>query len=396
MRKRVAEMQQLARRTEDFTTGGYTEAFTGDVISHSYALSKEGFREEVPKRITDGDFGFCRTQKRTLPPRKGSINGDQYGALALAALKTIGTHAKDGAYNKTTLNAFYAKEQELKQLLKADPKNNGAKHYLDIMAKVKHAEVTQTTIPPQDVSIKVDVSKLNTNPQTKYISLTDHVKKYMAANGGDYNLISEWCVAQKEDSWRPKAVERKVLQLASRGLNWQPPPETPGVWYGDKGQRWDEFDKARGFYEKHPQQLRRDLQSVAQYKAAVQLLLENAEFEGNDPKTRTTILFRTEAKDVVGNVKPGETCKNGIGPAESFSVFRTVCVFSADRGTIARVPWSRINASYFMERTPGLRDDLFAGDHENEFNVDAVGLGRVYVGTVTMNEQVKSFTHFLR
>ena len=395
MRKRVSEMQQLARRTEDFTAGGYTEDFTGDVISHSYALSKEGFREEVPKRITDGDFGFCRTQNRT-PPSKGSINGDQYGALALAALKTIGTHAKDGAYNQTTLKDFYEKEQELKQLLKADPKNKGAKHYLDIMAKVKHAEATQTTIPPQDVSIKVDVSNLNTEPPTKHISLTDHIKQYMNAAGGDYNLISEWCKNQARDSWKQKAVERKVLQLASRGLNWQPPPDAPGVWYGDVGQRRDKFDKAREYYEKHPQQLRRDLQSVAQYKAAVQLLLENAEFEGNDPKTRSTILFRTEKKDVVGNVKIGELCKHNIGPAESFSVFRTVRIFGADRGTIARVPWSRINASYFLERTPGDCDDLFAGDHENEFNVDAVGLERVYTGVVKANERVKSFTHFLR
>lgn len=60
------------------------------------------------------------------------------------------------------------------------------------------------------------------------------------------------------------------------------------------------------------------MESAAQYKAAVQLLLENAQFEGNDKKLRAATLFRTEKEDVIKGTKIGELCKNTMGAAESF------------------------------------------------------------------------------
>lgn len=390
MRKRVAEMRQLAERAEDFTTrGGYTEPFTERILRHSFNLSKEGFREEVPKTIKDGSYGFCRT---TTKGSSAGANAD-YGELALAAVKTVGTHLNDGKYNQATLNAFYAKEQGLKDILKADPNNAGAKHYLDVMSKVKNAVATNTALPMIDTSVKVAQPKAST-PTSPYSSLTDHIAHYMKANGGDYGFISNWCVSQASDSWKHDAVKRKVVQMEARGINWKPPPPTPGVWYGDAW-RNAKLQTVLKHYEKNPSELAKDVESVAQYKAAVQLLLENADFANNDKTTRSTILFRTEQRNVLGKLKKGDIAKNDIAPSESFSVFRTVIIGGADKGTIAKVPWSRVNAIYFMERTPGDNDDLFMGDRENEANVDAVGLHRIYAGTVKYGEDVSKYFNLL-
>lgn len=178
--------------------------------------------------------------------------------------------------------------------------------------------------------------------------------------------------------------------MEARGINWKPPPPTPGVWYGDASRK-AKLKSVADHYAKNPNALAKDVESIAQYKAAVQLLLENADFENNDKKTRSTILFRTEQKGVVEGVKRGEPCKNTIGAAESFSVFRTVEIGGSNQGTIARIPWSRINATYFMERTPKMADQLFYGERENEFNVDAIGIDRIYVGEVEYGEKVSKF-----
>ena len=398
--KRVAEMRQLAARTDDFDRGGYDDAFTARVVEHSFNLSKEGFREEVPQTVTYGNYGFCRS-KPTTAGLVGGQPGEQFGSLALAAAKTVGTHAKDHAYNTKTLDAFYAKEPELQAILKADPKNKGAKHYLDVMAQIKSAVANHTTLPHIDTSIRV--RQTSAPAKTKYTSLTDHIAQYMAAHGADYGFISKWCDSQSRDSWKGKPSEngpkatcrRKVVQLAARGLNWDPPPPAPGVWYGtgDK-QRESAYKGAADFYKQDPAQLDKDVETVAQYKAAVQLLLENADFNGNDKSARATKLFRTESASVVSGMTIGSGKDFAVGPAESFSVFKAVSV-NGSHGTIVNVPWSRINAAYFMERTPGRNDKLFLGEDENEFNVDAIGLRKVFVGQVNYHDLVNQFHHLL-
>ncbi len=398
--KRVAEMRQLAARTDDFDRGGYDDAFTARVIEHSFNLSKEGFREEVPQTVTYGNYGFCRS-KPTTAGLVGGQPGEQFGSLALAAAKTVGTHAKDHAYNTKTLDAFYAKEPELQAILKADPKNKGAKHYLDVMAQIKAAVANHATLPHIDTSIRV--RQTSAPAKTKYTSLTDHIAQYMAAHGADYGFISKWCDSQSRDSWKGKPSEngpkatcrRKVVQLAARGLNWDPPPPAPGVWYGtgDK-QRESAYKGAADFYKQDPAQLDKDVETVAQYKAAVQLLLENADFNGNDKSARATKLFRTESASVVSGMTIGSGKDFAVGPAESFSVFKAVSV-NGSHGTIVNVPWSRINAAYFMERTPGRNDKLFLGEDENEFNVDAIGLRKVFVGQVNYHDLVNQFHHLL-
>lgn len=395
--KRVAEMRQLSARAEDFTNGGYTDAFSTRVLFHSLELSKEGFREEVPKTIKHKEWGFCRSPQSTAG-LVGGQPGEQYGQLALAAIKTVATHAKDHNYTQSTLNAFYAKETELKDILKKDPNNAGAKHYLDVMAQVKAAVKNHTILPKTDTSIKVHQPKQAQKPASKYTSLTDHTAQYMAAHGGDYQFISDWCSAQGGHSWTGgiATCKRKVIQLTARGLNWNPPPPSPGVWYGE-GKYDTEYGDAVAFYknQKNAKQRAKDLETVAQYKAAVQLLLENADFEGNDHATRTVKLFRTEAKGVVGkSPKVGQAYDYKMGPTESYSWNETVKAFGS-YGTIAEVPWSRINATYFMERTPGKADALFLGDGESEFNVDAIGIRRVYAGAVSGNIPVKDFYNLL-
>ena len=403
--KRVAEMRQLAARAEDYVNGGYKDSFTFRVLRHSLELSKEGYREEVPKTITEKDQGFCRSPDTTAN-LVGGQPGEQFGNLALAAIKTVATHATDHAYNQTTLSDFYAKEAELQDVLKKDPNNAGAKHYLDVMAQVKDAVKNHTVLPKTDTSIKVYQPKQSKRPASPYTSLTDHIVQYMAAHGGDYQFISDWCESQAGDSWSGNGgmptCRRKVVQLAARGLSWDPANPTPGVWYGDTPSddfRLRLFKRAADFYKdkNNAKQLGKDLETVAQYKAAVQLLIENANFSGNDHATRTVKLFRTEGDGVVNPAtKPGTKLNHAIGPTESFSVFKTVVVAGSDNGTIAAIPYSRINATYFMERIPGKpKKWLFLGDDENEFNVDAIGIERVATGKVWRGQSCAKFHKLL-
>lgn len=55
------------------------------------------------------------------------------------------------------------------------------------------------------------------------------------------------------------------------------------------------------------------------------------------------------------------------------------------------MPWSRVNATYFMERTPGKDDRLFLGEGESEFNVDGIGLRRVFCERLRVNKPCKDF-----
>ena len=445
--RRVAEMRQLAARTDDFDRGGYDDAFTARVIEHSFNLSKEGFREEVPKTIKHGDYGFCRSKPSTAG-LVGGEPGEEYGSLALAAAKTVGTHQKDGNYNQATLEAFYAKEPELKAILKADPKNAGAAHYLKVMQQIKDAITTQTALnafyaneaklkatlekdpknksaakqlasiqqskasiaelaelaklPHVDTSIRVRTLKTEQQPDAKYTSLTDHVAQYMAAHGGDYGFITGWSMSQGTNSWTggPNTCRRKVVQLAARGLNWDPPPPAPGVWYGGGTDqrakaRVAAYERATEFYKERPGQLKKDVETIAQYKAAVQLLLENADFEGNDKASRAVKLVRTEHNGVIAK-RPtvGKAYDYSMGPTESFSVFRTVTV-GGNNCVVAEVPWSRVNAAYFMERTPGKNNTFFLDDAENEFNVDGIGLRRVFAGKVKPRQLAQPFHSLL-
>ena len=436
--KRVAEMRQLAARTDDFDRGGYDDAFTARVIEHSFNLSKEGFREEVPKTVTYGNYGFCRTAAGAAHKPKAQSAPAAPGApkpvtaadfadipqLALAAIKTVQTHAQDGNYNLATLNAFLDKKHALTELIKLNPKNKGALHYASVMATVENAYQnkkpiaatldTSVIITPSKKALqafqaqaKVAQQQQATQPQPApapaptaakpaYTSLTDHIAQYMAAHGADYGFIQKWCESQAGDSWTGRGglptCRRKIVQLAARGLNWDPPPPSPGVYYGTgKASQKRAYADAVAFYKKNPAQLDKDIEAVAQYKAAVQLLMENANFQGNDRTKREIILFRTEDETVVGrNLNKGDICKHSVGPTESHSIFKAYC-FNGHEGTIVRVPYSRINAAYFMERTPGKADELFLGDNENEFNADTIGLTKTYTGKTFSGEQVSKY-----
>ena len=403
--KRVAEMRQLAARDEDFTKGGYAEAFTERVIRHSFDLSKEGFREEVPKTVKHGDYGFCRSPKSTAG-LVGGQPGEQYGQLALAAIKTVATHAKDHNYTLATLNAFYAKEAELKDILKKDPNNAGAKHYLAVMAQVKDAVKNHTVLPQTDTSIKVHQPKQPQQPATKYTSLTDHIAQYMAAHGGDYQFIKRWGADQAGDSWNDYACRVKIVELESRGLDWKK-KTAPGVFFGVNSQA-RRFDSAADFYTNNPAQLARDLESFAQYKSAIQLLLENADLaiEGknggevlaNDKTTRTLRLLRTEGPNVIpSGTKTGDDAAYSIGSNESFTLAK-VFKFKGKDGVIVEVPFSRVNGLYCLERTPGggRYDNFFAGEGENEVNAATDGLRRVFIKNPGVGKSNATWYHLLQ
>lgn len=115
----------------------------------------------------------------------------------------------------------------------------------------------------------------------------------------------------------------------------------------------------------------------------------------NDKNARTVKLLRTKAKGVIGKtLKKGVAYDYSMGPTESYSWNRTVLVYGQN-ATIADVPWSRVNAAYFMERTPGKDDRLFLGEGESEFNVDGIGLRRVFAGKVKPRQLAQPFHSLL-
>ncbi len=385
--RRVAEMRQLAARADDFARGGYEDAFAERVVEHSFNLSKEGFREEVPKTIKHGDYGFCRSKPSTAG-LVGGEPGEEYGSLALAAAKTVGTHQKDGNYNQATLNAFYAKEPELKAILKADPKNAGAAHYLKAMQQIKDAVANQSALPHIDTSVKVRAPKTERKPAPKYTSLTDHIAQYMAAHGADYGFIKKWASDQANDSWDPHACRLKICEMDSRGLDWRK-KKAPGVFFGIRNQA-THLNQAIKYYTANPAALTADRETFAQYKAAIQLVLENADFRisapggqevsANDPVSRTIRLLRTENRGIIpANTKTGDDAHYDIGANESFTL-ATVYKYKGVDGVIVAVPYSRVNGLWCLERTPGHPlQGFFAGDHENEVNAATDGLRRVFI-----------------
>ena len=132
-----------------------------------------------------------------------------------------------------------------------------------------------------------------------------------------------------------------------------------------------------------------DRLTILAYKAGVNLLLENSDFDGNDRDKKYVTLCRTEELKIIPKGSTANTIINfpRCGLAESFSVFRTVVV-EGDHATLVHVPYPRILAAYFMKAHDGSGGDLFMGDDENEFNADATGLPRFYAGSVHDGENI--------
>lgn len=380
MRLRVKEAKEQALRAEDLKAGGYTDEYSDQVLRAANDLCRTGYREAVPKKIAYGDYGNCRPEKNAI----SSINSGMpdYGKLALAAAKTVNYHAGDGAYNKATLNAFFVKKTELEAILKDDPSNTAAKYYLNVIDHIKAAVANKKTLGHIDTSPVVKKKQGPDDQPKGEVSLTERLIDYVGQKDWD-DYVYPWTGSQAGDSWNNDAIKRKVVEFHAMGLDVKTldnPP--PGVWNGitRDGDSWrnESYKGVRSGMDEAT--IARFAEIDAKVKAGTMLLLENADFVGNQRDKRRVMLFRTESESDVfpGNkLKKGSRCDYNTSPAESFSFDHTVYVHS-DCAVLCPTPFSRINAVHFLNRNKS-GHPMFYGDRESEMNVNAIGIPRIFV-----------------
>lgn len=169
---------------------------------------------------------------------------------------------------------------------------------------------------------------------------------------------------------------------------WRKAVEDAGYYIGVEKGKKEHFDGVNAAYawatsRADAQEFQTALRGERKYAAAVQLALENADFIGNDPASKTIILGRTESERSVtvgGALEKGDVCPHKRGANESHSHWRGTDVYGSML-TMIRVPYPRVSAFYFAERNVGSRSQgQFLDDRENEFTADTHGLAAVFIG----------------
>lgn len=271
-----------------------------------------------------------------------------------------------------------------------DEQERIAYHCLELVKEGFRTECQQTIKPGTGFSNDMgDYANCRTDAKKtlkagNFTSLPMHLKDYMTRKNLDYDAVIAQFKSQSRDSWETLSCRTKIIEMESRGINADPKSGGAGsASYGFNSGQIQNYRLAWANWQKLTDDEReRYRKSQSAYKAAFQLFLENADFEGNNRQDGYVILFRTESDSAIPKVvKPGDTyTPTEMGAAESFSVHTTVSVMCG-HGTIMRVPSPRILAGYFWEPHQG-HGNLFLNDRENEFNADTTGLPRVYVGIV--------------
>ena len=382
-KKRVDEFRQLGNRATDFWGTGYTDEYNERVLVHSLALSKEGFRESVPKTVTAGSFGNFRSAPR-MPTAGTSAPGGMPGnwkEQIIAAAKTVNHHAKDSTPpNQITLDTAAALEPALKKLQKGGA--DGAQYWLDALTSIKKAAATPGTQldamidASRDITLQGDA--VRREPQ-EHVSLTAHAHDYIRRAGGDVSLVTEWQESQAGNSWNRQAILRKVIQERVR-------PAQADTWVNGDPVRREYYNTYVHKVENDKVFAKKATETFGAYDAAVQLALENSSFEHRDGDKHELLLIRTETKSVLSGYgitgkHKGTAVAFKRGSCESHSVFKPTVV-NGTEVTMVRVPFPLVKGLYFFELNPGDDDGCFAGDNENEFTCDARGQATVYVGSV--------------
>jgi hypothetical protein len=385
VKKRLEEITQIARRGEDFQKGSFTDEFIERVLPHSYKLSKEGFREEVTKQVSNGNYGFFRsTTPKGAPANPEKAKEADIKNKILDAAKTVNHHNKaagDKQPNMQTVGSALGIKPELEAL--ANSGNTGAQYYLDRLNAIEQAAKTGGTVPQLSMKHEIFTAPPLASPaSSRHTSLTDHIHDYMRRNGGDASFITNWQFSQANNSYDSVACEFKWMHLRAMGISDVKQAKKAGYYMGESlSKQKTSIKKAFDYLKKNPSSFDKNYESYIQYKSAIQLILENTTFEGRDEASRSVILGRTEEVGKVVTVAVGELSPHARGAAESHFVWRTVSV-KGDGLTAVRVPYSRINGMFFLERHPGGDDGCFLGDGENEFNADTRGLPALYLGKV--------------
>ena len=206
--------------------------------------------------------------------------------------------------------------------------------------------------------------RLRTQSGSQEKSVTSLMADYLAANGGDWQIVRDWAGEQSGHSWlkTPSAVKLWYAEKLGRA-------EGDFFWYGHKLQegqsRLAELRGAHG--------AKLDT-SLTAHHALVQEILGNVSFRFNDQERRLVRIIRTESAEALkGRRKGARGVEIKRGANESGSIFRPTSVGGANT-TVQITPHERVTGVYFLERRPGRGGSMFAGDRENEFTFIGVGL----------------------
>lgn len=383
--RRAKEMKEMQRRCKNFEAGKFTPASTSDILEKSYDACRSGVRDAMPNhKVGAGNFGSLRPSKSSASSAQDEYS---YADTVIAAAKSINYHAAtDQAPNTAKVSAALSIKPDLEKLAKKDA---NAKKLLGAVQEIEKSAAGGY----HDAIGTVSRLKVSGPKKAKKESVTEKLIEFVE-KGGDpkgtrdpkrYQFIKDWASSQAGDSWNTDACKAKIFEFELRGKNPDPSKgvmqpngrlvgpdgELYGFKIGGSDRRIANYKAAWDYYKRNPDEMDRDRETFRNYKAGIQVVLENLDCDNNDPDSGTMILCRTEQKSVMqmDNMKKGQFGRMMRSGAESHSIFETVVIGGANQLTVVRVPYSRISGTYFLDRSDK-GESMFLGDGENEFNVD--------------------------
>lgn len=394
--KPLAEMKQLAAREADYDREGFIPKVTSRVLETTYELSKEGYREEVPRQISLGSYGFCRskTTSASAHPSVPNFSADiKKAAISINSHAGFGKSTADFKPNMASVKAALAHKAELQKLAATDKNAATLLGNLDEIEKAQAAgwHIKSKISDVQDLAVTPPMVAAPTTH--KYTSLTDHLYDRARRDGVDAGRIADYFHSQGESSWNEMACRLKVLNLEMRGKSWGAASEVD-VYYGVQANYFEmsyEFKKAASFYKSNQAQLEKDIEALSYWKSGTQLLLENSSFDGNHAEARFMYHMRTDLESLFGAQKVDGRVQDAyrIGACESGCPIRSKEVLSGPYVGVRRVPYSRVNSVFFMEPRPGRpNEEMYFGDGERECGADLTGLPVYAAGRYGSNYEI--------
>lgn len=218
--------------------------------------------------------------------------------------------------------------------------------------------------------IQVDWLQTN-NPQSlggnMYGTFGDYIADKIGAE--EYDVIQQANFAQGWDSYTRNSCYRKLCILKNNGFDctdtkrfptfaaFRKEVEDAGYFIGKQYSESGRHDVGLPVLVKAFKEARTEVgrfnkvtTAILKHDAALQLLFENMNIPGFDPKTRTATLVRTEREKVIGWFPlPGDRLKHKTGVCESNSHIQAAA-YVGEIATASRVPFHRIHGVWFMAR----------------------------------------------
>ena len=206
-------------------------------------------------------------------------------------------------------------------------------------------------------------------------SISQEFGEYLGKNGGSAKWWNDWGNEQGGGSWNERPMAAKFLVAESRNVSHN------DYWWGPGS---DGYAKSMSLFRKFGQQYQgedRIRDTMAAQHALTIEILERVRFVNNDRRQRVVKLMRVEKRDVMTtdyglSVMPSPQIQQmPRGPLESTSSFNEVEIGGSDVRTEQFVPYTRIMATYLLNRGRDFDHKLFYGDNESEFMAVLEGLG---------------------